>query len=74
MALIFVLYIGAAVASGAIGQTVADTFLLGAGIAGIVLVLLWGDAVGAVVLLVEQMLTAADDKVSDVLFRQVTQK
>lgn len=74
VALILVLCIGAAGAGGAVGPNVVDTFLLAVGLAGMAAALLWGRVVGAVVALVGQMLAAADDRVTDLLFRQVKQR
>lgn len=69
--LIIVLFVGAAGAGGFLPQTVADAFLLAIGVAGMVVALLWGDAVGAAATVVRKMLTLADDRVNDLLFRQV---
>ncbi|CAM9176550.1 unnamed protein product, partial [Scytosiphon promiscuus] len=73
-ALIFVLIIGAAGAGGALAHYVVEVFLLAVGLAGIAAALLWGEVVGAVLVLLGQMLAAADDRVNDLLFRQVRQR
>lgn len=73
-ALILVLIIGAAGAGGVLPYYVVDTFLLAVGLAGIAAALLWGEVVGAVLALVGHMLAAADDRVNDLLFRQVRQR
>ena len=62
---------GAAAASGAVESYVVDTLLLGVGAAGTAAAVVWGDAWGAVVTVVGQALGAADDRVNDLLFRQV---
>lgn len=74
VALILVLCIGAAGAGGNMGPNVVDTFLLAVGLAGMVAVLLWGQVVSAAMSLVGQMLAAADDRVTDLLFRQIKQR
>lgn len=74
IALILVLCIGAAGAGGAVGPSVVDTFLLAVGLVGMAAALLWGQVIGAVVSLVGQTLAAADDRVADLLFRQVRQR
>lgn len=74
MALVFVLLVGAAAASGAVESYVVDTLLLGVGAAGTAAAVVWGDAWGAVVTVVDQALGAADDRVNDLLFRQVFSK
>ncbi|CAM9850704.1 unnamed protein product, partial [Hapterophycus canaliculatus] len=73
-ALILVLAIGAAGASGAVTYQVVDGFLLAVGLAGIAGALLWGEVVGGVFAFVGQVLAAADDRVNDLLFRQVRQR
>lgn len=73
-ALILVLCIGAAGAGGTVGTYVVDAFLLVVGVAGISAALVWGEVIGAAVLLVGQGLAAADDRVNDLLFRQVKQR
>lgn len=65
------LCVGAAASSGVAGQTVAEAFLLGIGVAGMSAALLLGNAVGAIVTLVGQAISVADERVNDVLFRQV---
>ena len=74
MALVFVLFVGAAAASGAVESYVVDTLLLGVGVAGAAAAVLWGDAWGAVVTMVGHALGVADDRVNDLLFRQVFQE
>lgn len=73
-ALILVLCIGASGAGGAVGVNVVDTFLLAVGLVGIAAALVWGKVIGAVVALVGQNLAAVDDRVNDLLFRQVRQR
>lgn len=67
----FVLCVGAAAASGTVESYVVDTLLLGVGVAATAAALLWGEAWSAVVTLVGHALVAADDRVNDLLFRQV---
>lgn len=74
VALILVLCIGAAGAGGSLGPGVVDTFLLVVGVVGITAAVVWGQVVGAIVSLVGQTLAAADDRVTDLLFRQVRQR
>lgn len=72
LVLILLQCVGAAVASGFVGATVADTLLFAIGAASILTALAWGDAIGAVVALVGQTLSIADERVTDLLFRQVS--
>lgn len=74
IALILVLCIGAAGAGGAVGPSVVDTFLLAVGVVGMAAALLWGQVIAAAMSMVGQMLAAADDRVTDLLFRQVKQR
>lgn len=74
VALILVLCIGAGGAGGTVGPDVVDTFLLVVGLAGMAAALLWGQVIGAGMSLVGQTLAAADDRVTDLLFRQVRQR
>eukprot|EP00903_Cladosiphon_okamuranus_P010991 g10380.t1 len=74
VALILVLCIGAAGAEGTIGPSVVDTFLLVLGVFAMAAALLWGQVIGAAVSMVGQMLATADDRVTDLLFRQVKRR
>ena len=74
VALILVLCVGAAGAGGALGSGVVDTFLLLVGVVGMAAALVWGQVVEALTSLVGQTLAAADDRVTDLLFRQVGQR
>lgn len=73
-ALILVLIIGAAGAGGSLTSYLVDFFLLAVGLVGIAAALLWGEVVGGVLALIGQILAAADDRVNDLLFRQVRQR
>ncbi len=74
VALVLVLCIGAAGAGGALGPGTVDTLLLAVGVVGMAAALVWGQVVGAAASLVGQPLAAADDRVTDLLFRQVRRR
>lgn len=48
-----------------------DTFLLGVGVVGILSTLYWADALGMIGALLINTIGAADNRVNDLLFRQV---
>ncbi|CAB1099841.1 unnamed protein product [Ectocarpus sp. CCAP 1310/34] len=74
VALILVLCIGAAGAGGAVPQYVVDVFLLAVGLAGIAAALVLGEVVRGAMVFVGKTLAAADERVNDLLFRQVRQQ
>ncbi|CBJ33045.1 Hypothetical leucine rich repeat protein [Ectocarpus siliculosus] len=71
VALILVLCIGAAGAGGAVPKYVVDTFLLAVGLAGIAAALVLGEVVRGAMVFVGKTLAAADERVNDLLFRQI---
>ncbi|CAM9215524.1 unnamed protein product, partial [Ectocarpus sp. 13 AM-2016] len=74
VALILVLCIGAAGAGGAVPQYVLDVFLLAVGLAGIAAAIVLGEVVRGAMVFVGKTLAAADERVNDLLFRQVRQQ